>query len=83
VELCAVLGWGPWDRSAIAAVTRRVGPGVQVDAAALELDLVDLAFAILFAAGFEGEQFRVARKPLQGGQQVLDRHALSVAARAR
>jgi hypothetical protein len=37
---------------------------VQVDAAALPLDLVDLAFAVLLATWFEGEHFRLPRKLL-------------------
>jgi hypothetical protein len=43
---------------------------VQVYAAALPLDLVDLAFAVILAAGLEGEHFQVLGEPLQGGQQA-------------
>jgi hypothetical protein len=43
---------------------------MEVHAAALPLDLVDLPFAVVFATGLEGEQLRVLGKPLQGSQQV-------------
>jgi hypothetical protein len=56
---------------------------VQVHPAALPLRLIDLAFAVLLAAGLEGEQFRIPREPLQGGQQVAYCHALRVTAPAR
>jgi hypothetical protein len=52
---------------------RRIAPTgaeVQVYAAALPLDLVDLAFAVFLAAGLEGEHFQVLGEPLQGGQQA-------------
>jgi hypothetical protein len=45
---------------------------VQVRPPASPLDLVDLPLAVLLAARLEGEQFHASRKPLQGGQQVLD-----------
>jgi hypothetical protein len=37
--------------------------------AALPLDLINLAFAVVLAAGLEGEQLRVSRKHLEGCQQ--------------
>jgi hypothetical protein len=57
-------------------------PQVQVDPAALELELVDLALAVVLAPGLEGEDLQVARQPLKLGQQVSYRHALSVARQA-
>jgi hypothetical protein len=47
--------------------SRRVvsaGAQVQVDPAALPLDLVDLALAVVLAAGLEGEQLCVLRSPM-------------------
>jgi hypothetical protein len=58
------------------------GVRVHVDPAALPLDLVDLAFAVVLAAGLEGQQLRVARKRLECCQLVPYSHALSVAIRA-
>ena len=58
------------------------GPEVQVDPAALEFELVDLAFAVVLAAGLEGQDLQVTGKVLKLGQQVSYRHALSVAHRA-
>jgi hypothetical protein len=43
------------------------GAEVQVHPAALPLDLVDLAFAVVLAGGLEGEHFDVLGEPLQGG----------------
>jgi hypothetical protein len=54
-------------------------PEVQVDTAALELELVNLTFAVVLAAGLEGEQFGISRELLQLSQQFSYRHALSVA----
>jgi hypothetical protein len=51
------------------------GPEVQVDPAALELELVDLALAVILAAGLEREQFGISRELLQFGQQLPYRHA--------
>jgi hypothetical protein len=62
---------------------RRVGPEVQVDPAALELELVDLALAVVFAAGLEGKQLGVSRERLEGCQHVSYGHAPSVAISAR
>ena len=59
------------------------GPKVQVDPAALELELVDLAFAVVLAAGLEREQFGISRELLQLGQQFSHRHAVRVARRAQ
>jgi hypothetical protein len=42
-----------------------VGAQVQVDPAALELELVDLALAVVFAAGLEGQDLQIAREDLQ------------------
>jgi hypothetical protein len=56
---------------------------VQVDPAALPLDLIDLALAVVLAAGLEGEQLGVPRERLEGCQQVSNRHARSVAATAQ
>jgi hypothetical protein len=47
--------------------------------AALPLDLVDVALAVVFAAALEGKQFRVPRERLECCQHVSYRHALSVA----
>jgi hypothetical protein len=58
------------------------GPKVQVDPAALELELVDLALAVLFAAGLEGQHLQVAGEALELGQQVSYRHPLNVARQA-
>jgi hypothetical protein len=44
------------------------GPEVEVDPAALELELVDLALAVVLAAGFEGEDLQVAGEVLELGQ---------------
>jgi hypothetical protein len=40
---------------------------VQVDPAALELELVDLALAVVLAAGLEGQHFQVAGQVLELG----------------
>jgi hypothetical protein len=53
---------------------RRVGPEVQVDPAALELELVDLALAVVLATGLEGQDLRVARQVLELGQQFSYGH---------
>jgi hypothetical protein len=55
---------------------------VQVDPAALELELVDLALAVVVAAGLEGEHLQVARQVLEVGEQFSYRHPLSVACQA-
>jgi hypothetical protein len=49
---------------------------VQLDSAALEFELVDLALAVVLAAGLEREQVRISREVLQ---QFSYRHELSVA----
>jgi hypothetical protein len=41
---------------------------VQVDAAALELDLIDLALAVVLAPGLEREHLQVARQERELGQ---------------
>ena len=51
--------------------------------AALELELVDLALAVVLAPGPEGEYLQVAGKVLQLGRQFSRRHALTVARQAR
>jgi hypothetical protein len=48
---------------------------VHVDPAALPLDLVDLAFAVILATGLEGQQLRIPREHLKGCQQVSYCHA--------
>ena len=58
------------------------GPKVQVDPTALKLELVDLALAVILAAGLEREQYGISRELLQLGQQFSYRHALRVARRA-
>ena len=58
------------------------GPEVKVDPVALEFELVDLAFAVVLAAGLEGQDLQVTGKVLKLGQQVSYCHALSVARRA-
>jgi hypothetical protein len=47
---------------------------VQVDAAALEVELVEFAFAVVLAAGLEGEDLQVAGEVLELGQQFSYRH---------
>jgi hypothetical protein len=59
------------------------GTKVQVHPAALPLDLVDLAFAVVLAAGLEGQQLGVPRECLEGCQDVFHCHALSVATPVR
>jgi hypothetical protein len=54
-------------------VSRRVvaaGAEMQIHAAALPLDLIDLALAVVFAAGFEGQYLGVPRERLEGCQDV-------------
>jgi hypothetical protein len=58
-------------------------PGVQVHLAALPLNLVDLALAVVLAARLEGQQLSVLRQPLEASKQVSYCHALSVAASAQ
>jgi hypothetical protein len=55
------------------------GPQVEVDPAAVELELVDLALAVVLAASLERENLQVARQPMELGQQVSYRHPLTVA----
>jgi hypothetical protein len=55
---------------------------VQVDPAALPLDLIDLALAVVLAPGLEGQQLGVAGKHLEGREHVSYCHALSVAVSA-
>jgi hypothetical protein len=58
------------------------GAQVQVDPAALELELVDLALEVVVAAGLEGQDLQVAGEALELGQQVSDRQLRSVARQA-
>jgi hypothetical protein len=44
------------------------GPQVQIHPVALELELVDLAFAGVFATGLEGQDLQVAGEVLELGQ---------------
>src|SRR5215213_1375445 len=55
----------------------------EVHPAALPLDLVDFAFAVVVAAGLEGEHFHISRQALQALQQFSYGHAPSVATRTR
>jgi hypothetical protein len=41
---------------------------MQVHPTALPLDLIDLAFAVVLAAGLERKQLRIPREPLEGCQ---------------
>jgi hypothetical protein len=54
------------------------GAEVQVDPAALELKLVELALAVVLAGGFEREDLEVAGEALQFGQQLSHCHSLRV-----
>jgi hypothetical protein len=45
------------------------GPEMQIDARALEFEFVDLALAVVLAAGLEGEDLQVAREVLELGQE--------------
>jgi hypothetical protein len=65
----ALVGWRPYSQE-LASVVLAPGAEMEVHPAALPLDLVDLAFAVLLPAGLEGEQFCVPRQPLQRGQQA-------------
>ncbi len=47
---------------------------MEVDPAALELELVDLAFAVVLAAGLEGQDLKVAEQVLELGQQFSYGH---------
>jgi hypothetical protein len=55
------------------------GPQVQIDPAALELELVDLTLAVLLATGLESEDLQVAGQVLELGQQFSYCHPLTVA----
>jgi hypothetical protein len=59
------------------------GAEVQVHPATLELELVDVALAVVPAPGLEGQQLGVPRERLEDCQHVSNCHALSVATRAR
>jgi hypothetical protein len=52
---------------------------VQVDPAALELQLVNLALAVVLTPGLEGQHLQVAREVLELSQQFSYRHPLTVA----
>jgi hypothetical protein len=65
-------------------VSRRVVPAdaeVQVHPAALPLDLIDLALAVVLTTGLERQQLSVPRERLERGQHVSYSHPLSVARR--
>jgi hypothetical protein len=66
------LGHGPGRLSPVWLVAS--GPEVQVDPAALQLKLVDLALAIILAADLEGQNLKVAREVLKLGQEFSYRH---------
>jgi hypothetical protein len=51
--------------------------------AQIEGELVDLALAVVLAAGLEGQQLGVPRERLEGCQYIFHCHALSVAAPVR
>jgi hypothetical protein len=55
------------------------GPQVHVDPAALELELINLALAVVLTAGLEGQHLQIAGEALELGQQVSYRHLRSVA----
>jgi hypothetical protein len=52
---------------------------VQVDVAALPLDLVDLALAVVLTASLERQHLRVPRKLLQRAQHLLNGHSAKLA----
>ena len=56
---------------------------MQVHPAALDLDLIDLALAVVLAPSLERQQLRVPREHLEGCQYVSYGHASSVATAAR
>jgi hypothetical protein len=58
-------------------------PKVQIHPAALPLDLINLALAVVLATSLEGEQLGVPRKRLEGRQHVSYGHAPSVATTTR
>jgi hypothetical protein len=58
------------------------GPQVQIDPGALELELVDLALAVVLTASLEGQDLQVAGEVLELGQQFSYRHPLTVARQA-
>jgi hypothetical protein len=60
---------------------RLVPPGseLQVDLAALELDVIDLALAVLLTASLECQHLRVPRELLQRGQHLSNGHLSRVA----
>jgi molybdopterin-binding protein len=72
----------PHDRLATGWVVS-VGAEVQVHPPPCPLHLIDLALAHVLAAGLEGEQLRVPRERLKGGEHVSYGHAPSVATTAR
>jgi hypothetical protein len=47
---------------------------VQIHPAALKLELVDLALAVLLAAGLERQHLEVAGKMLQAGKELSNGH---------
>jgi thioredoxin reductase len=55
---------------------------VQVDPAALELEFVDVALAVVLAAGFERKHLGIAGHPLERRQHVSYCHVPSVASQA-
>jgi hypothetical protein len=60
------------ERNAVLASRRvvPVGAQVQVHPAALPLDLVDLALAVVLTTGLERQQLSVPRERLERGQHV-------------
>jgi hypothetical protein len=54
---------------------------MQVHPAALPLDLIDLALAVVLTTGLERQQLSVPRERLERGQPVSNSHSLSLARR--
>jgi hypothetical protein len=54
---------------------------MQIHPAAPQLDLVDLPFAVLLAAGLQRQQLRVSREALQLREHLSYRHAPRVVTR--
>jgi hypothetical protein len=55
------------------------GPQVQIHPAALKLEPVDLALAVVLTTSLEGQDLQVAGEMLELGQQFSYRHPLTVA----
>jgi hypothetical protein len=55
---------------------------MQIDPAALQLDVVQLYLAVLLTPGLHGQHLGVSQEPLQRGKQVSYGHPSRVANRA-